>query len=150
MLTISSSSKCFIRLDPASTLTIVFSVISYPLAIINSFVAAGLIHLYLNKDSWNWNPPFKATLPIVVFFFLSNVYLVIAPFVPPDPGQNIYNTLPYYLHCVVGWGIIAGGGVYWLVWAIILPKLGNYRLERQTVVDEVDGWERSFFVRRPR
>jgi len=125
------------------------SVISYPLAVVNAFVAFALIWLYTHRKEWNWSPPFKATLPVVVFFFLSNVYLVIAPFVPPPPGQNIYEHLPYYLHCVVGWGILAGGGVYWLLWAIVLPKIGRYELVRETAYDEIDGWERSFFVRRP-
>lgn len=125
-----------------------YSVISYPLAIINSFVALGLLYLYYHKDSWNWSPPFKATWPVALFFFLSNVYLVIAPFVPPTDGNDIYEHLPYYLHCVVGWGIIAGGGVYWLLWAVVLPKLGGYELVREEYVDEIDGWKRWHFVRR--
>jgi hypothetical protein len=112
-------------------------------------VAAGLIWLYFHRDPWNWSPPFKATLPVAIFFFATNVYLVVAPFVPPDQGQSIYEHLPYYLHCVVGWGIIAGGGVYYLIWAIILPKVGKYDLVQETHVDEVDGWERSVFVRKP-
>lgn len=125
------------------------STISYPLAIVNSFVAFALLWLYTHRQSWNWSPPFRATLPVVLFFFLSNLYLVIAPFVPPGEGQSIYETLPYWLHCVVGWAIIAGGGLYWLVWAIILPKIGKYELVRETVRDDIDGWERSHFVRRP-
>ena len=125
------------------------SVISYPLAIVNAFVALGLIHLYLNRKAWAWNPPVSATLPVVVFFFLSNIYLIIAPFVPPEDGQNIYKSLPYWIHCVVGFGIIFAGGVYWLVWAVILPKVGKYELVQETVVDEIDGWERTVFTKSP-
>jgi hypothetical protein len=88
-------------------------------------------------------------MPVVIFFMLSNIYLVAAPFVPPENGQNIYKTLPYWIHCVVGFGIIFAGGVYYLVWAVILPKLGNYKLVRETTVDEIDGWESSLFVKRP-
>jgi hypothetical protein len=127
------------------------SVISYPLAVINVFVAGGLIYLYLrpfsiHRSPQTWAPPFRATLPIVVFFFLSNIYLVVAPFVPPDQGQNVYENLPYYLHCVVGIGLFGAGVVYWLVWAIILPKLGNYELVRETVVMD-DGWTTNLFRR---
>jgi hypothetical protein len=125
------------------------SVISYPLAVVNAFVAFGLIWLYTHREKYNWNPPFRATLPVAIFFFISNVYLIIAPFVPPENGVSVYETLPYYLHCVVGIAIIAGGGVYWLVWAVVLPKLGKYELMRETSFDEIDGWERSHFVKRP-
>lgn len=125
------------------------SVISYPLAVVNAFVAFGLIWLHTHREKYNWDPPFRATLPVAIFFFISNVYLIIAPFVPPENGVSVYETLPYYLHCVVGIAIIAGGGVYWLVWAIVLPKLGKYELVRETSFDEIDGWERSHFVKRP-
>ncbi|CAI4210948.1 unnamed protein product [Parascedosporium putredinis] len=66
----------------------------------------------------------------------------------PGEGQNIYESLPYWIHCVVGIAIIAAGGVYWLFWAIILPKLGGYELVRETVIDDIDGWERNVFKRR--
>ncbi|KAK6428186.1 methionine permease [Oleoguttula sp. CCFEE 5521] len=120
-----------------------------PLAIVNTFVALGLILLYTHRTAYDWNPPFRATLPVVIFFFLSNVYLVVAPFIPPDDGQSIYESLPYWLHCVVGWGIFAGGGLYWLIWAKIVPKIGKYELVREATVDSVDGWERHYFVRKP-
>ena len=68
---------------------------------------------------------------------------------PPSDGVSVYETLPYWLHCVVGWGIIAGGGVYWVIWAVILRKVGRYELVRETSYDEIDGWERSHFVKRP-
>jgi hypothetical protein len=121
-------------------------VISYPLAIVNVFVALGLAWLYLHRDAYNWHPPTRATLPVTIFFLLSNLYLAIAPFIPPDtPDQNVYNSLPYYLHCVVGLGIIGAGGVYWLVWAVLLPRLGGYRLEKEVVKGD-DGWTRNVFV----
>jgi len=106
------------------------------------------VHLYLNRAAWKWNPPFSATLPVVIFFMLSNIYLVIAPFVPPNEDGSVYEELPYWIHCVVGFGIIAAGGVYWAIWAIVLPKIGGYRLEREVVVDDIDGWERNLFVKR--
>lgn len=125
------------------------SLISYPLSIVNVFVAAGLLHLYLHRQEWNWNPAFKATLPVVVFFLLSNIYLVVAPFAPPDANNSVYESLPYWIHCVVGIAIILGGGVYWVIWAVILPKIGRYELVRETVYDEIDGWDRNVVVRKP-
>ncbi|KAL2151718.1 hypothetical protein VTH82DRAFT_6816 [Thermothelomyces myriococcoides] len=134
---------------PGDAYDFILNVISYPLAIVNAAVAGGLVYLYLNRKSWGWNPPISATLPVVVFFFLSNIYLIIAPFVPPEEGQNIYQSLPYWIHCVVGFGIIFAGGIYWLLWAVVLPRIGRYELVRETVVDDIDGWERTVFFRRP-
>ncbi|KAH6995142.1 amino acid/polyamine transporter I [Ilyonectria destructans] len=134
---------------PGDAYNFILNLISYPLAIVNTFVAAGLVHLYLNRAAWKWNPPISASLPVIVFFMLSNIYLVIAPFVPPEDGQNVYESLPYWIHCVVGFAVIAAGGLYWLGWAVILPKLGNYELVRETVVDDIDGWESNVFFKRP-
>ncbi|TVY27277.1 High-affinity methionine permease [Lachnellula hyalina] len=139
---------------PGDAYNFILNVISYPLAVVNVFVAGALIHLYRrpyspNRNPSEWAPPFRATLPVVIFFLLSNIYLVAAPFVPPTHGQNVYKSLPYYLHCVVGIAILAGGGLYWLVWAIILPKIGGYRLVREPTVMK-DGWTRNVFSRVPR
>ncbi|KAK4183339.1 putative high-affinity methionine permease [Podospora australis] len=134
---------------PGDAYDFIMNLISYPLAIINMFISGGLIYLYLNRKAWNWNPPISATLPVVVFFFLSNIYLVVAPFVPPSEGQNVYQELPYYLHCVVGIAIIVAGGLYWLVWAVILPKIFKYELVQETIVDDIDGWEKTIFIRKP-
>lgn len=131
-------------------LTLISSIISYPLSIINVFVAGGLIHLYINRKSWNWQPPFTATLPVAIFFLLSNIYLVIAPMIAPEDGNSVYESLPYWSHVVVGFGVLIAGGVYWLVWAIVLPKIGGYELVRQVVVDDIDGWERNVFAKVPR
>lgn len=135
---------------PGDAYNFILNVISYPLAIVNVFVAAALVHLYLHPEAAHrprWAPPFKAGLPVVIFFLLSNVYLVVAPFVPPDEGQSIYESIPYYLHCVVGIAIFFVGAIYWLVWAVILPKTGGYELVREHSVDS-SGWSRSNFVKK--
>ena len=75
---------------------------------------------------------------------LSNIYLVIAPFVPPNAGQNVYKSLPYYLHCVVGIALFFAGALYWLIWAKILPKIGGYKLMREHVISS-DGWSGNVF-----
>ncbi|RMD41295.1 hypothetical protein DV735_g3842, partial [Chaetothyriales sp. CBS 134920] len=108
---------------PGDAYNLVLNTISYPLAVVNAFVAFGLIWLYFHREQYNWHPPFSASLPIAIFFFLSNIYLVVAPFIPPEtPDQNVYESLPYYLHCIIGLGILAAGGVYWLIWAQLLPS----------------------------
>lgn len=113
-------------------------------------MSAGLIYIYLTKEKNfpDWSPGIRATLPVTIFFFLSNVYLVIAPYIPPSEGQNVYEHLPYYLHCVVALGVFAFGALYYIAWAVVLPKFGNYILVKETVVD-ADGWSRSVYTKLP-
>jgi len=138
---------------PGDAYNFILNLISYPLNITNAFVSAALIILYLrptsvDRNPSSWAPPFRATLPVVIFFFLSNVYLIIAPFVPPSAGQSVYEHLPYYLHCVVGMAIFVAGGIYWLVWAVLLPKWGGYELVRQeTDMEDGSGWTRTQFIK---
>lgn len=106
--------------------------------------------MYFNRERRQWYPPFKASLPVVIFFFLSNLYLVTAPYSPPNEGQNIYNNLPYWTHCVVAIGIFLLGGVYWVIWGKVLPKIFGYELVQEEQVDSIDGWSRNVFVKRKR
>lgn len=135
---------------PGDAYNFLLNLISYPLSIVNIFVSAGLIYIYVTKARGfpDWNPGVHATLPVTIFFFLSNVYLTIAPYIPPDEGNSVYKSLPYYLHCVVALGIFGAGAVYWLFWTVILPYFGRYVLVRKTVV-EPDGWSRSVFTHVP-
>lgn len=73
---------------------------------------------------------------------------MVAPYIPPSAGQSVYEELPYYLHCVVALGIFALGAIYYLVWAVAMPRLGGYVLVKETVVD-ADGWSRSVFTKMP-
>ncbi|KAL4984287.1 amino acid/polyamine transporter I [Aspergillus falconensis] len=135
---------------PGDAYNFLVNLISYPLAIVNVFVSAGLVYIYLTKEKNfpNWAPGIRATLPVTIFFCLSNIYLVVAPYIPPSAGQSVYEELPYYLHCVVALGIFALGAVYYLVWAVAMPRLGGYVLVKETVVD-ADGWSRSVFTKMP-
>lgn len=73
---------------------------------------------------------------------------MIAPYIPPTEDQNVYEQLPYYLHCVVALAIFGAGAIYYLIWAVAMPRLGGYVLVKETVVD-ADGWSRSVFTKLP-
>ncbi|KAG2420884.1 high-affinity methionine permease [Aspergillus terreus] len=134
---------------PGDAYNFLVNLISYPLSIVNVFVSGGLIYIYLYKSRFpDWAPGIRATLPVTIFFCLSNMYLVVAPYVPPSEGQSVYEELPYYLHCVVAIGIFALGALYYVVWAVVLPRIGRYMLVKETVVD-ADGWSRSVFTKLP-
>ncbi|KAL4893853.1 amino acid permease-domain-containing protein [Aspergillus ambiguus] len=135
---------------PGDAYNFLVNLISYPLSIVNVFVSGGLIYIYLTRKTRfpDWSPGIRATLPVTVFFCLSNMYLVVAPYVPPSEGQSVYEELPYYLHCVVAIGIFALGALYYVVWAVVMPRMGRYMLVKETVVD-ADGWSRSVFTKLP-
>lgn len=107
---------------PGDAYNFILNLISYPLSVVNCFVAFGLIVLTIQRKKYNWYPPIRATLPVTLFFFISSLYLVAAPYIPPDAGQNVYNDLPYWLHCVVGTCLFLVGGVYWFIRFKILPN----------------------------
>lgn len=118
--------------------------ISYPLNIFNALISLALTVIYFKREQYGWTSPFSATLPVTLFFLLANIFLVIAPLVPPAAGNEPYESIPYWLHVVVGFGVLFAGMVYWAVWTLILPRFGNYRLERQREVGK-DGLSRSVF-----
>ncbi|KAJ5923588.1 hypothetical protein N7454_008833 [Penicillium verhagenii] len=135
---------------PGDAYNFLLNLISYPLSIVNVFVSGGLIYVYFNKAKFpNWNPGIRASLPVTGFFLLSNIYLVVTPYIPPDAGQNVYKNLPYYLHCVVALGVFAMGAVYYTVWAVLMPRWGGYLLVKESVMGS-DGWSRSVFTKVPK
>lgn len=74
------------------------NLISYPLNCVNVLVSVALLLLTLRRAHYNWQSPIRATLPVIIFFLLANLFLVVVPLVKPDPGQEPYTDLPYWLH----------------------------------------------------
>ncbi|EGC41456.1 high-affinity methionine permease [Histoplasma capsulatum var. duboisii H88] len=135
---------------PGDAYNFLLNLISYPLSVVNIFVSAGLLHIYMFPKSYpDWSPTVRASRLVTIFFLLSNVFLAVAPYLPPpDKEHNVYVHLPYYIHCVVGLGIFAAGAIYWLFWAAIFPWVRKYRLVQQTVIAP-DGWSRQIITRVP-
>lgn len=108
---------------------------TYPGAWINSFVAAGLIYLHYTPSE-GWTSPWHSYLPVILLFFLSNVFLSVVPFIPPAGVINP-DGYPYYVFPVVGVGVLLFGVVYWVGWTKLFPRLGGYRVvgERTTLED---------------
>ncbi|THH27689.1 hypothetical protein EUX98_g6511 [Antrodiella citrinella] len=115
---------------------------SYPLSLINMFVSAGLILLHTPLLKYDWDPPFRSYHLATVFFFLSNVFLVFAPLIPPAAGFRPYEKLPYWLHVVVASSISVVGVTYWYVKFRWLPARGGYTYVHERVVQD-DGATRN-------
>ncbi|KAL1410672.1 methionine permease [Vanrija albida] len=139
-------------LPPGDAYGFVINTISYPLSVINAVISFGIVFIYFFPNYYQDGdgvhvprPNIWATLA-AGFFGLANVFLFIVPFTKPPPGGEPYKTLPYWTHAVAGWAVFGIGFIYWLVWAHIIPKIGNYNLVRVKEVG-ADGLERNVFKR---
>ncbi|EMG49520.1 MUP1 High-affinity methionine permease [Candida maltosa Xu316] len=132
---------------PGDSYNFILNLVSYPLNVINTLLGAGLTYVYIRRwqGKYEWHAPIKATLPVTVFFFLSSLYLVVAPYIPPVDGQSVYESLPYWLHAVVTWGIFGLGGIFWVVWTQVLPKFGGYKLVEKEVLGEDGFWRNKIY-----
>ncbi|KAJ7245611.1 APC amino acid permease [Mycena haematopus] len=132
---------------PGDAYLFMISTSSYSLALINTLVSFGLLLLHTPAyKAFGWAPPFRAPRIVTVLFFLSNVFLVAVPLVPPAPGRRVYDALPYYLHVVVALAVSLLGAAYWYVWGVWLPRRRGYTLERVWVLQD-DGVSRWVFRR---
>ncbi|TBU31353.1 APC amino acid permease [Dichomitus squalens] len=132
---------------PGDAYLFMLSLSSYPLALINMFISGGLLFIHL-PDAWltkplqalrasyDWHPPFRAWTPVVFFFFVSNVFLVAVPLIPPARSYKVYDHLPYWLHVLVSFLISLGGVAYWYYWVVWGPRRGRYVLVRDWVRDD--------------
>lgn len=99
----------------------------YPGSVINFMVVAGLFYLRYSEPA---TPrPFRVWWPIAAFFMVGQAFQLVAPFLRPPNGKGDTPPLPYWLYCVVGIALLFASVVYWLVWWVAAPKLGNYTLE---------------------
>ena len=54
--------------------------------------------------------------------------MIVAPFIRPPSGIGDTPPLPYYLYCLIGIAILAGGALYWTIWKLVLPHVFGFRL----------------------
>ncbi|CDO75763.1 hypothetical protein BN946_scf184921.g39 [Trametes cinnabarina] len=102
------TSALVLLVPPGDAYLFMLNLSSYPLALINMFVSGGLLFIHLPdrwlskslkglRASYAWHPPFKAWTLVVLFFFLSNIFLVAVPLMPPSHGYQVYEYLPYWV-----------------------------------------------------
>ncbi|KAF8655580.1 hypothetical protein AX16_003001 [Volvariella volvacea WC 439] len=138
-------SVIIMSIPPASDAYLfIINLSAYGVSLINTIVSFGLLLLYTASfRSWNWDPPFRAPRIIVVLYFLSNLFLILMPFIPPTVTR-VYEKLPYWSHPVASISLSSFGIVYWYIWCVVLPKRKGYTLEREWVLQD-DGVSRYVF-----
>lgn len=84
-------------------------------------------------------------MPVILLFLVSNVFLAIVPFIPPNGSWDAAG-YPYYIFPVVGVGVLVLGGVYWTIWTKVLPAIGGYQIRLERTATE-DGNEVLRYIR---
>ncbi|TIC30588.1 amino acid transporter [Wallemia mellicola] len=114
----------FVVAPPANeAFDFITSLSSYPTTLMFFLCSLGILKLrYYDED---WDPPFKSPLIIIVSFIIASLFLLIAPFLPPEHNSS---KIPYYLSSVVALAIAFLGIPYYLVRFILLPKMFKYEL----------------------
>jgi len=146
------ATSCIIAVapPPGDAFDFILQVTMYPFTFASLFVTAGLLFLHSPyakaRRAWAWDPPFEAWTIVTVFFFASNVFLIVVPLVPPAPGMEVFKSLPYWLPVVVCFCVSGLGVAYWYVYWRYLPRRGGYKLEKVFVLQE-DGVSRNVFVK---
>lgn len=71
---------------------------AYCVFIVNTLVSIGLLLIHVKGyNAFEWDPPVRTPRFIVIAYFVSNILLLVAPFIPPGEGRQIYENLPYWV-----------------------------------------------------
>lgn len=95
----------------------------YPVSIISVAISGGLLYLQLTPSE-NYDSPFKAKKIYTVVFMLSNVLLLILPWIKPaeEKGDGRF---PYYAYPATALAILGSGVIYWGYWRISRLVVGR-------------------------
>ena len=91
----------------------------YPVSVISVALSVGLLYLKANTAE-RWQSPQPARTALVVAFLLSNLLLLILPWIPPT-GDLSDSRFVYYIYPATGLGILASGALYWFWWTRLGP-----------------------------
>lgn len=83
--------------------------------------------------AWNW---------VLIFALIVNACMLIMPWVPPKGGIYAGDVSFFYgTYCIVGLGIIAVCGIYYVIWIKALPRWGGYAIRQVIVAEEPEAGE---------
>ncbi|OJA19107.1 hypothetical protein AZE42_10367 [Rhizopogon vesiculosus] len=109
---------------------------SYPTLVFHGATAIGLWLLRRRRNLASLAPSkYRARNLFISSYFLSTLFLLVMPWVPPEPGHSDVSFW-YATYCVAGLSVLALCGVYYWMWIVFLPWLGGY-----TIVEEVEHLE---------
>ncbi|KAM5350044.1 hypothetical protein ACJ41O_006549 [Fusarium nematophilum] len=112
----------------------------FPSAAFNLAMAVGIYVVRWRRRRANLpEPEFKAWHVVIIFNIMIQLYLLIMPWYPPEGGQFAGDVSFWYAtYAVTGLGILIACGLYYWLWAFLIPKWKGYKL-RQELVSFDDG-----------
>jgi len=114
---------------------------SYPNLIFHCAMVIGVWILRRRRAHASLPPSiYQARNTTVSLFLLCAIFLLIMPWVPPEPGHSDVSFW-YATYCVVGLSVLALCALYYYVWIVWLPKLGGYIIVAE--VEELDDGART-------
>ncbi|KAK0102245.1 hypothetical protein ONS95_005868 [Cadophora gregata] len=104
-----------------------------PSAAFNFAMAFGLYVVRWRRKRANLpKPEFKAWDALVIFNICVQLYLLVMPWYPPPKGKADVSFW-YGTYCVTGVGFLALCGIYYFLWAKLIPKWRGYELRQELV-----------------
>lgn len=100
---------------PGSIYNFLVDVGGYPISVISVAIALGLLYLQ-SVPSEKWVSPFHARKVYTIVFAVSNMFLLVFPWVKPRSGLGDSGRFPYYAYPATALGVLAGGALYWVWW----------------------------------
>ncbi|KAK2460340.1 hypothetical protein APHAL10511_007729 [Amanita phalloides] len=127
----------------------VLDLASYPHLIFYSVMCFGIWRIRKRRSIAGLLPSeFQAKNIYVLAYLFVNIFLLLMPWVPPEPGQADVSFW-YATYCVVALLLLAVCGIYYWFWIIFLPRVGGYEIVEQ-VEEQSNGVRNIRLVRRYR
>ncbi|KAF8233205.1 amino acid transporter [Tricholoma matsutake] len=89
---------------------------------------------------------FQARNSLIIVYLSSCIFLLVMPWVPPEPGQGDVSFW-HATYCIAGIAILLCCGFYYWVWIVFLPRLGGYEVVEE-IEEQTDGARNTHLVRR--
>jgi phosphatidylinositol 4-kinase len=109
---------------------------------IKLFLGIGLLYLtWTPSEKWREERTTFKSFPILtIFWCLSLMYVIAAPFIP----NKLPPSVPFYVVPTLGTSLLAIGTAYWLLWAKVLPLFG-FHIQHE-IEQLPDGSERVRYI----
>jgi phosphatidylinositol 4-kinase len=123
--------------------TFVTNVFIYSGNWVKLFLGVGLLYLtWTPSERWReQRTTFKSFPILTIFWCLSLLYVIAAPFIP----NKLPPSVPFYVVPTLGTSLLAIGTAYWLLWAKVLPLFG-FHIQHE-IEQLPDGSERVKYIR---